>query len=99
MLRHVVSFKLTAEDRETKVAQAAEISRRLDALVALIPEVRNLTLGVDTGETAGNWDIVLIADYDDAEALDAYQTHPEHVKVATYIRSLATARNCVDFSL
>ena len=96
MLRHVVSFKLTAEDRETKVAQAAEISRRLDALVALIPEVRNLTLGVDT---AGNWDIVLIADYDNAEALDAYQTHPEHVKVATYIRSLATARNCVDFSL
>jgi quinol monooxygenase YgiN len=99
MLRHVVSFKLTADDREEKVAQAAEISRRLDALIPLIPEVRRLTLGVDTGETGGNWDIVLVADYDDAAALDAYQTHPEHQKVAAFIRSLASARSCVDFSL
>jgi quinol monooxygenase YgiN len=99
MLRHVVSFKLTAEDRETKAAQAAEISRRLDALVPLIPQVRQLNLGVDTGETAGNWDIVLVADYDDADALDAYQTHPEHQKVAAFIRSLASARSCVDYAV
>jgi quinol monooxygenase YgiN len=99
MLRHVVSFKLTAEDRETKAAQAAEISRRLDALVPLIPQVRQLNLGVDTGETAGNWDIVLVADYDDADALDAYQTHPEHQKVAAFIRSLTSARSCVDYAV
>lgn len=99
MLRHVVSWKLAADDRETKTAQTAEIRRRLDCLVPIIPEIRQLTLGADTAETAGNWDLVLVADYDDAQGLAAYQTHPEHQKVAAFIRSVISDRTCVDYQL
>ena len=56
-------------------------------------------MGADTAATAGNWDLVLIADYDDADGLAAYQTHPEHQKVAAFIRSVISDRTCVDFVL
>jgi hypothetical protein len=99
MLRHIVSWKLATDDPERKAAQSAEIQRRLAELVPLVPSIRQLTVGADTGATAGNWDLVLIADYDDANGLAAYQTHPEHQKVATFIRSVISDRTCVDFIL
>jgi Stress responsive A/B Barrel Domain len=99
MLRHVVSWKLATEDPERKSAQSAEIQRRLAALVPLVPSIRQLTVGADTATTAGNWDLVLIADYDDADALADYQKHPEHQKVAAFIRSVISDRTCVDFVL
>jgi hypothetical protein len=99
MLRHIVSWKLAAEDREQKTAQSAEIQRRLSALVPLVPSIRGLAVGTDTAATAGNWDLVLVADYDDADGLAAYQTHPEHQKVAAFIRSVISDRTCVDFVL
>ncbi|MEO7373881.1 MAG: Dabb family protein [Terrimesophilobacter sp.] len=99
MLRHVVSWKLATGDPQLKAAQSAEIRRKLTELVPLVPSVRKLTLGEDTATTAGNWDLVLIADYDDADGLAAYQTHPEHQKVAAFIRSVISDRTCVDFVL
>ena len=97
MLRHVVSWKLATGDPQLKAAQSAEIRRKLTELVPLVPSVRKLTLGEDTATTAGNWDLVLIADY--ADGLAAYQTHPEHQKVAAFIRSVISDRTCVDFVL
>lgn len=99
MLRHVVSWKLATGDPERKSAQSAEIRRRLTELAPLVPSIRQLTVGEDTATTAGNWDVVLIADYDDAAGLAAYQTHPEHRKVAAFIRSVISDRTCVDFVL
>jgi hypothetical protein len=99
MLRHIVSWKLAAEDHELKSAQSSEIQRRLATLVPQVPSLRQLTVGADTAATAGNWDLVLIADYDDADGLAAYQTHPEHQKVAAFIRSVISDRTCVDFVL
>jgi quinol monooxygenase YgiN len=99
MLRHIVSWKLKATDAQTKAAHAAEIRRRLDSLIPVVPHIQRLTLGIDTADTAGNWDLVLIADYQDAAALAAYQTHPEHQKVAAYIRTVIAERCCVDFQV
>jgi hypothetical protein len=97
MLRHVVSWKLATDDPQTKAEHTAEIRRRLDGLVPIIPELRQAALGTDTGDTSGNWDLVLVADYDDEQGLAAYQTHPEHQKVAAYIRSVVSDRSCVDY--
>ena len=41
--------------------------------------------------------IVLDADYLDEAALAFYQTHPEHLAVAEYVRSVVSDRACIDF--
>jgi hypothetical protein len=99
MLRHVVAWKLAAEDQATKLEHSAEIAARLNALVPIIPQIRTLTVGPNAVDIAGNWDVVLVADYDDADGLRAYIDDADHQKAASYIRSVVAERASVDFIL
>jgi len=59
-LRHVVAWKLAADDESTRVAQAREIADRLRALVGVIPSIGTMTVGPNIIE--GNWDVALVAE-------------------------------------
>jgi hypothetical protein len=97
LLRHVVSWKLAAEERATKAADAETITAALTSLPVLIPEIRSLTVGSNIAYPETNWDLVLIADYDDQDGLEAYQVHPEHLVVANIIKPLVSLKSSVDF--
>ena len=70
MIRHIVSWTLTAEDLSEKLAVAREIKERLEGLAAIIPGVARAHVGIDLGETAGNWDVVLDSDFASREDLE-----------------------------
>lgn len=99
MIRHIVSWKLAAEDAATKAEQSATLAASLNALVSVVPEIKSLTVASNVADIAGNWDVVLVADYDDLAGLEAYISHPEHQKVVGYIRSVVAERSAVDFEL
>lgn len=99
MIRHIVVWKLAADDPEVKKGQVADLAARFAALVPVIDGTERLEVRGDLGETDGNWDVLLDGDYRDREALEHYQSHPAHVEVAAYVRSLVTARVCVDWEL
>ena len=46
-----------------------------------------------------SYDLVLYSEFETPEALRAYATHPDHVAVAALIRSVVTARVCVDYEV
>ena len=95
MIRHVVSWRLAATEPTARAADAAAIVERLEALVGVVPEIRALQVGTDVvGEP--NWDVVLIADYEDLDALARYQVHPAHEAAAAFIRSVTTEKAAVD---
>ena len=96
-LRHVVAWKLAAEDAGTRAAQAREIADRLHALVGVVPTIGALTAGPNVIE--GNWDVALVVDFADAAGLDAYAVHPDHQAVVAYVRSVVSDRVAVDFQL
>lgn len=97
-LRHVVSWRLAAEDAPTKAGHAAAIVSGLRSLVGVVDDIRSLDAGTDIAG-GGNWDVVLIADFDDLDAVARYQVHPAHEKVAGYIRSVVAERMAVDFEV
>lgn len=99
MIRHVVTWKLKAEDDEGRSRAFAEIADGLGSLPPLIPEIKSLQIGRDVGGTAANWDVVLIVDYANVDDLEIYQTHPEHLKVVAAIKSHFAGRAAVDFEL
>lgn len=99
MIRHIVCWKLTATDAATKSEHAAEIKRLMEELPALIPGVRALEVGVNVLFPEVNWDVVLVADFDDAEALERYSVHPEHQRVGKYIGEVRSDRVAVDFEV
>jgi hypothetical protein len=98
-LRHVVTWKMAATDPIERAEHAAGIAARLKGLVGVVPSIRALSTGVNSLPIDGNWDVTLIADFDDAAGLDAYQVHPAHQEVVGYVRSVTGGRSAVDFEL
>lgn len=96
MLRHIVSWKLTAEDVPTKLEHSTSIAAELQSLVPLIPEIRSLSVASNVASVPGNWDLVLIADFDDESALVRYIEHPDHARVGAGIRLLVSDSAKVD---
>ncbi len=78
MLRHVVMFRWNAGVSE-KDKRAVE--EGLAALPALVPQIRRYEFGRDAGLAEGNFDFVVVADFDSVADYEAYQAHPDHVRV------------------
>ena len=98
-IRHVVAWKLAADDAQTRAEQAAEVARRLHALVGVVPSIRALSAGPNVAYPDGNNDVALVADFDDLQGLEDYQVHPAHQELAGYIRSVVSGRMAVDFEV
>ena len=95
MIQHIVAWQLAQADSAEKAAAAAGIAARLEALVGIVDEIRSLRVGVDVAGGT-NWDVVLIADFDDLDAVNRYQVHPAHQAAGTFIRSVVSSRMAVD---
>ncbi len=73
MLRHIVMWTLKDEN---KSASAQTIKEKLEALQGQVPGLVNVEVGIDLGSIESNYDVVLISDFDNEEALSAYQNTP-----------------------
>ncbi|MEN2738146.1 Dabb family protein [Microbacterium sp. X-17] len=96
-VRHVVVWKLSAEDAEQKAADAAEIVRRLGGLEGVVPSIRSLSVGTDVVSAGTFGDVALVADFDDEDGVEQYQVHPAHREAAGFIRDVVSSRTSVDF--
>ncbi|MEZ5598775.1 MAG: Dabb family protein [Pseudomonadales bacterium] len=77
MFRHCVMFRWKPE---TTAAQKATLFAALDGLVNL-EVVRAFAHGPDAGLREGNWDHVVVADFDDSAGYQVYAAHPQHVQI------------------
>ena len=96
-IRHVVTWKLAAEDAAVRAEQAAEVARRLNALEGVVPQLRSISAGANVAYPDANWDVTLVADFASIEELEAYQVHPAHEEDVAYVRSVVASRVAVDF--
>lgn len=97
-LRHVVAWRLATDDPAERAAQASRITAELRALDGVVPSIRAISVGPDV-VGGGNWDVALVADFEDEAALEAYAQHPAHQDVVAYVRSVVAERVAVDFAL
>ncbi|WP_424449180.1 Dabb family protein [Microbacterium arborescens] len=98
-IRHVVAWKLAAEDPATRAEHAAEVTRRIQALVGVVPSIRSLSIGPNTAYPEVNGDVAVVADFDDLAGLEEYQVHPAHQEVVAYVRGVVADRIAVDFEV
>lgn len=99
MMRHLVLWKLTTDDPAEKAQIVEELTRRFAGILPVIDGAERLDIRADVATTQGNWDVVLDADYRDADALAGYIAHPAHLEVAQYVRSIISDRACIDFEV
>ncbi|MFT4233293.1 MAG: Dabb family protein [Leucobacter sp.] len=98
-LRHIVSWKLAGDTREERDARAAEAVAAIEPLRESVPSVRALSLHRNEFFDGANFDLTLIADFDDADGLAAYASHPEHLPVVELMKRITVGRTAVDFTV
>ena len=96
MIKHIVLFKFTASAE--KAGQMLEIKNELEKLTGVIPELRELRIGLNTNP-AEKWDMSLEAIVDNMQDLETYANHPAHQQIVkTRIAPIKEDRACVDYS-
>lgn len=97
MIKHIVLFKFNASaDKEAKLQQ---IKTELEQLPAIIPELKEIHVGLNTNP-AEKWDLSLEAFVEHWQDLDTYANHPAHQKIVkNLIAPIKADRACVDFQI
>ncbi|HZZ85576.1 MAG TPA: Dabb family protein [Anaeromyxobacteraceae bacterium] len=57
----------------------------------------HLEVGLNAVPSQGAFDVVLYSEFESAEALAAYQQHPEHERVADFVGRVRAERVLVDY--
>ncbi len=100
MIKHIVVWRLKDSALgATKRENLERAKAAIEALRDLVPTVRHLEVGLDIGAARDSWDIVIYSEFDDRAGLDAYQVHPEHVKVAELIGEMRELRAAIDYEV
>ena len=98
-IKHVVVWKLKAEDEAQKRADGRKIVEVLGGLVGVVPELKSLEGGPNVAPLDRNWDVAIVAEFDDLDGMMAYQVHPEHETRAAVVREFAQQVTGVDYEV
>ena len=93
MIKHVVMWKFKEENKEENMKKAKQI---LLALPAMIPEIKKMEVHFDISHKESSMDLMLDTEFESVEAMNTYAVHPEHVKVAGFIRGVVESRVVLD---
>ncbi len=93
MVKHIVMWKLKNK------ADSEIIKDKLNALVGKIPGLLRVEVGMDFSQSAAAFHMVLIAELESRDALEAYRVHPEHQAVIPLVQAAAVDRAVVDYEI
>lgn len=99
MLKHIVMWNLRGETKEERAQAVALLKGCFESLIGRIPGLLHLEVGVDSSRVDYACDVVLYTEFDCQASLDAYATHPEHVRVKQELGDLRIARHQVDYAV
>lgn len=99
MVNHYVFWNLNESlTKEEKTEAGLAIKEKLETVGKLVPGVVSLEVRINQLESS-NRDIALLSSFENVEALNAYQVHPEHVNAGAYIKTVTCNRTCFDFEV
>ena len=91
MIRHIVMWKF----REGPEKEQEEFLSGLAALQGVIPQLLKSEVARNVGE--GNYDAVLVSEFESLETLQQYKVDPRHKAVSALCKSIRTDRVAVDY--
>jgi hypothetical protein len=99
MVKHIVIWKLKDEaEGATKAENLKKIKAGLEALKGKVPMLKHIEVGINFEQSAG-CDVALYSEFATKADLEAYQVHPDHVAIASFIRSVVAARTVADYEV
>ncbi len=100
MIKHIVVWKLSGTEGDPcRQANAIKIRKILEELNGRISGMVRLEVGFDFSKTPSSGDIVLYSEFVSREALAGYQTHPDHLAAATFVKAVTCDRRLIDYEV
>lgn len=96
-IRHIVMWRLRGDTPQERAAARAKVKSAFEGLRGLIDGLSHIEIGVDFSDVDYACDVVLVSEFTDRAALEAYATHPEHLRVRQELADLRIARFQVDY--
>ncbi|MBR4940458.1 MAG: Dabb family protein [Clostridia bacterium] len=98
MIKHIVFWKLKDEaEGGTKAENIATIKARLERLVCIVTGLLYAQVGANLN--GGEYDACLVSEFESMEALHAYDSHPEHLKVRAFVKAVRVSRVSMDYEM
>ncbi|MCU1785192.1 Dabb family protein [Pseudomonas sp. 13B_2.1_Bac1] len=97
MIRHMVMWKLRGETAAEQQAARQMVKAAFEGLLGRVPGLLSMEVGSDESGVDYACDVVMIAYFIDAQALTAYATHYDHLRVRHELGDLRTLRYQVDY--
>ena len=92
---HCVMFRWTDDVDADHIDRVAA---RLDTMPGLIPEIKRYHHGRDAGVNPGNYDYVVVGEFDDVDGYLTYRDQPDHqALIAELITGRVAERAAVQF--
>lgn len=97
MVKHIVMWSFREElGMAEREAAAARIKEGLEGLVGLVPGLLSARVIINPIPSSSH-DLALVSEMESPQALKAYKENPDHLKVATFVRSVTCGRACLDY--
>ena len=93
MIRHIVMWKF----RPGTEAEQEQFLGGLRALQGVIPQLVSSEVARNVG--TGNYDAVLVSEFNSLEDLEAYKNDPRHKAVSALCKSIREDRVAVDYEV
>ncbi len=94
MIKHIIFFKFKPEAAE---ADIVDLQQSLKALPNQIDDIVSFGCGRDVLHTDRSYDLALVSEFADLDALNRYQVHPDHQAVVAKVKRLASSVVAVDY--
>ena len=100
MIKHIVIWQLKEEALgNTKAQNMALVKEKLMACANVVPGIVDFEVGVGGQGLECTYDVILYSTFENKAALDAYQVHPEHEAIKSFIGEVRSARQCMDYEV
>jgi len=96
MIKHIVMWTLQEQSKQENAIKAKTL---LEALNGKIPGLIKLEVGIDLVGETNTADIVLYSEFESEAAMADYLTHPEHVKIVPFMKSIRLERFVIDYKI
>jgi hypothetical protein len=96
MVKHIVMFDFKEENKQENLEKAKAM---LEGLMGKIPTLKGMEVGINFSEEERAMDLSLYSEFDDKEGLEVYATHPAHLEVVAFIKSVAVVSKVSDYTL
>jgi hypothetical protein len=100
MIRHIVMWKLKeSAEGASRAENAVKLKEKLEGCRNIVPGILHLEVGLGGAGLDSTYDVVLVSDFADKASLDAYQVHPTHEALKSFVGAVRESRECVDYEV